>query len=114
LDDWNTVRSDDLDVGHRGRLFCEHSDFYAATRRKCPKLAQSLLLETHLLDQARIQRVRTSGSAIATLASTNFKHPIVQFRAIIVRIGLLQYLPQRFISSHCDLNQPCTRFFPAF
>jgi hypothetical protein len=50
LDDWNTVRSDDLDVGHRGRLFREHSDFYEARSRKCPTFAQSLLLETHLLD----------------------------------------------------------------
>ncbi|KAJ7832114.1 hypothetical protein B0H13DRAFT_2289153 [Mycena leptocephala] len=58
--------------------------------------SQSLLLAAHIFDQLSIQRLRTktSGSAIATLASMNPKHPMVKFRLIIVRIGLLQYLPQ--------------------
>jgi hypothetical protein len=96
LDGWNTVRSDDLDVGHRGRFFREHSDFYASTTGESSKFPQSLLLAAHIFDQSSIQRLRakTSGSAIATLASMNPKHPIVQFRLIIVRIGLPQYLPQ--------------------
>jgi hypothetical protein len=50
LANWNTVRSDDLDVGHRGRFFRENSDIYAATSRKCSNFAQSLLIETHLLE----------------------------------------------------------------
>jgi hypothetical protein len=97
LDDWNTVRSDDLDVGHRGRFFHEHTDFHAATGRKCPKFTKSWSLETHLLDQARIQRLRAdTESGIVTLAPTLPKHPIMQFRLTILRIGLLQYLPQSF------------------
>lgn len=57
-----------------------------------------------LLHVARVQRVRTSGSVIATLASTNFKHPIVQFRAIIVRIALYPLLSCFLSITACILS----------
>ncbi|KAJ7825000.1 hypothetical protein B0H13DRAFT_2681037 [Mycena leptocephala] len=57
-----------------------------------------------LLHVARVQRVRTSGSVIATLASTNFKYPIVQFRAIIVRIALYPLLSCFLSITACILS----------
>ncbi|KAJ7926254.1 hypothetical protein B0H13DRAFT_2313821 [Mycena leptocephala] len=54
------------------------------------------LLIFMLLQVSKIQRLRAhtseSGSAIATLASMNPKHPIVQFRPIIIRIALYPLL----------------------
>jgi hypothetical protein len=118
LVDWNAVCSATRDVSHRGRFFRELVNFHAATSRECSKFAQSLLGKVHFLDQSKIQRLRAhtseSGSAIATLASMNPKHPIVQLRPIIIRIGLLQYFPQSSIPSQYNFNQLCTRFFPAF
>ncbi|KAJ7919638.1 hypothetical protein B0H13DRAFT_2656688, partial [Mycena leptocephala] len=53
-----------------------------------------------------IQRLRTktSGSAIATLASMNPKHPIVQFRLIIVRIALYPLLSCFLNITSCILS----------
>jgi hypothetical protein len=101
LDHWNTICSDDLDVGPRGLFFREHPDFYAAPIGGC---RQSLQLDISLSpDQSKIERLRadTSGSAIVSLASALPKHPILQFRPIIMRIGRLQYFSQSSIPSPC-------------
>ncbi|KAJ7926253.1 hypothetical protein B0H13DRAFT_2653970 [Mycena leptocephala] len=59
-----------------------------------------------MLEVARVQRLKneTSGSAISALASMNFKHPIMKFRAIIVRIALYPLLSCFLSITACILS----------